>query len=45
MTFSAGVATFVDGDDESSLLKRADQALYVAKRTGRDKVVVESRNT
>jgi diguanylate cyclase (GGDEF)-like protein len=38
VTFSAGVA--VAGEDEPSLsvLGRADEALYVAKRTGRDRV-------
>ena len=35
---SIGVAGFVPGDDIDSLLNRADQALYDAKRTGRDRV-------
>lgn len=39
ITVSIGVATAHDEDpDLESLLRRADQALYEAKRTGRDKV-------
>jgi two-component system cell cycle response regulator len=43
MTVSIGVAT-TEGRDESaeSLLKRADQALYEAKRAGRNRVVGRS---
>jgi diguanylate cyclase len=41
LTFSAGVAQLVPGDDGSSaMLKRADLALYEAKRNGRNRVVV-----
>lgn len=42
LTISIGVATFdasVD-DDPSSLVRRADDALYVAKRDGRNRVAV-----
>ena len=39
MTFSAGVASLQDGDTEATLLKRADKALYEAKRTGRNRVL------
>lgn len=36
ITFSAGVATFDPREDEVSLLRRADMALYEAKRAGRN---------
>ena len=39
MTFSAGVSSLQDGDTEATLLKRADKALYEAKRTGRNRVL------
>ncbi|MBN1769621.1 MAG: GGDEF domain-containing protein [Deltaproteobacteria bacterium] len=37
---SAGVSAFRKGDDLDGLLKRADDALYAAKRSGRGTVVV-----
>ncbi len=40
ITFSAGVAMRRDGEDQDSLLKRADTAMYTAKRTGKNRVVV-----
>ena len=42
-TASFGVAERVPGEDVSSVLKRADAALYEAKRSGRDRVVVATR--
>jgi diguanylate cyclase (GGDEF)-like protein len=38
VTFSAGVAEYVEGEPVESLLRRADQALYDAKHDGRDRV-------
>jgi diguanylate cyclase len=40
-TFSGGVAAYVAGDTVDSLVKRADEALYDAKRRGKKRV--ESR--
>ena len=37
ITASAGLAQWKDGEDSTSLLRRADQALYRAKQTGRDR--------
>lgn len=39
VTASFGVATLVEDDDARSLLRRADLALYTAKRNGRDRVI------
>jgi len=36
LTISGGVATAIDGDDQDSLLARADNALYEAKTAGRN---------
>lgn len=44
VTASFGIATYHFGDDVASLVKRADEALMVAKETGRDRVEVESRH-
>ncbi|WP_338849558.1 diguanylate cyclase [Massilia sp. W12] len=40
ITFSAGVALRQPGESQESLLKRADEAMYQAKRTGKNRVVV-----
>ncbi|MFO0105062.1 MAG: GGDEF domain-containing protein, partial [Cyanobium sp.] len=38
-TISCGVTTYRPGETDQELLLRADQALYRAKREGRDRVV------
>lgn len=42
-TISGGVATSdpVDGRDPQPLVRRADTALYVAKRAGRSRIVAD----
>ncbi len=39
-TFSAGVAVLAPGESGQDLIRRADQALYQAKREGRDRICV-----
>ncbi len=41
-TFSAGLATWDGAESEDELIARVDLALYEAKRTGRDRIVVWS---
>lgn len=40
VTASAGVATFAGAETDEALIARADEALYEAKRLGRDRVCV-----
>ncbi len=40
ITMSFGVAEYEKGDDDTSIYKRVDVALYKAKETGRNKVVL-----
>ena len=42
ITFSAGVALRKENEDQASLVARADHAMYQAKRTGKNRVVVAS---
>lgn len=39
ITFSAGVAQLSDGESGDEAIKRADQAMYLAKRAGKNRVV------
>jgi diguanylate cyclase (GGDEF)-like protein len=41
VTASFGIAAYLPGDTSESLLHRADQALYLAKTTGRNRIVVD----
>jgi diguanylate cyclase len=42
VTFSAGVALLRRGDNEATLINHADQALYEAKRVGKNRIIVAS---
>ena len=42
ITFSAGVALRLPNEDQASLLARVDRAMYQAKQTGKNRVVVAS---
>ena len=42
ITISLGVASFRSGDNKDSLVKRADEALYAAKRNGRNRVEIST---
>ncbi|NJA89184.1 diguanylate cyclase [Rhodocyclus tenuis] len=39
ITFSAGVTLLTEGDDQASVIKRADEAMYQAKMAGKNRVV------
>lgn len=41
ITFSAGVALFKKNETETAVLSRADQAMYLAKKTGKNRVMTE----
>ena len=40
VTISLGIAEYADGDDEKTILQKADKALYKAKESGRNKAEV-----
>jgi len=42
VTSSFGAVTFAQGETVDELVKRVDQALYRAKKTGRNRVVPDS---
>jgi two-component system cell cycle response regulator len=42
VTISIGIAALGRGDTAANVLKRADQALYRAKRDGRNRVVPDA---
>lgn len=42
ITISAGVATYREGDDLAAIVKRADEALYTAKKSGRNRVCCDA---
>ncbi|ACI49894.1 diguanylate cyclase with PAS/PAC sensor [Gluconacetobacter diazotrophicus PA1 5] len=45
VTISAGIACREAGEDRNALMSRADQALYVAKRTGRNRLTIADAST
>ncbi|PKO12072.1 MAG: hypothetical protein CVU39_25985 [Chloroflexi bacterium HGW-Chloroflexi-10] len=40
VTMSVGISSFPEASDSGELIRRVDQALYAAKRAGRDKIVI-----
>ena len=45
VTCSLGVAEFSGDDTQESVMKRADDALYIAKKNGRNRVEIENKDT
>jgi diguanylate cyclase len=44
ITVSVGVAAYRAGEPGTALLERADQCMYVAKRTGRNRTVTDAEH-
>lgn len=42
ITFSAGVALYQQGEEQATLLHRADQSMYLAKKSGKNKTMTEN---
>ena len=40
ITFSAGVTDFRPDDNQATVTRRADEAMYQAKKTGKNRVVI-----
>ena len=45
ITVSVGIASYRPGEGGTALLDRADQCMYVAKRTGRNRTVTDTEHT
>jgi diguanylate cyclase (GGDEF)-like protein len=45
ITFSAGVYESQPGEDQKSCIAKADEGLYEAKRTGRNKTIVYDKTS
>jgi diguanylate cyclase len=41
ITFSAGIALFRETEEQATILNRADQAMYLAKKSGKNRVMTE----
>lgn len=41
ITFSAGIALFRETEEQATVLNRADQAMYLAKKSGKNRVMTE----
>lgn len=45
VTMSLGVTSYHSGEDMADFIERADQALYMAKKLGRNRVICEDKQT